>query len=85
MCEVVSSQILSIDPNRKFGFTFIEALSVAIITNIDAVEAMSPAKLRKCYAKFSKIELLSTEALSADISKTESVNGRLEAAINSFK
>lgn len=71
--------------SQKFGFTQIEALAVGVLANIENVESLNVRDLKKCINKFQKIELLQTKALSADISRTESVKNRLKLAIESFK
>lgn len=85
MSAALVDKIIPEMETRKFGFTQIEALAVSVIVNIDGVESMNTAKLKKCINKFQDIELLSTEALSADISRTESVKNRLKFAIASFE
>jgi hypothetical protein len=86
MAELLVNRILPLlEAGQRFGFTQAEALCVAILTNIDKVEKMTPATFTKRFQKFSNIELLSTEALSAGISRTESVKSRLQMAITCFK
>lgn len=69
---------------NKLGFTQIEALAVGVIVNIDNVENADDMTLKNYISKFQAIELLSTKALSADISRTESVKIRLSKSIEAF-
>jgi len=85
MSKVLVDKVIPEMETRKFGFTQIEALAVGVISNINNVESANITKLKKCITKFQEIELLSTEALSADISRTESVKNRLTFAIASFE
>lgn len=85
MSTVLIDKVILQMESQKFGFTQFEALAVGVISNIGNVEKLNDRDLKKCIKKFEQIELLKTEALSADISRTESVKNRLKFAIESFK
>lgn len=85
MSTILVDKVIPQMESQKFGFTQFEALAVGVVLNIGNVEQLNDKDLKKCIKKFEQIELLKTEALSADISRTESVKSRLKFAIESFK
>src|SRR3972149_4719005 len=85
MSSVLVDKVIPEMGAGKFGFSQIEALAVGVIENISSVEKLNDRDIKKCIKKFREIELLKTEALSADISQTESVKNRIRLAIEAFE
>lgn len=73
-----------LDSLERIGFSQAEALLVAIGKNIASLHDAPPRVIRTRLAKFQKIELLQTAALSADLSRTESVQTRIKQAIEAL-
>lgn len=85
MTRILIEKILPRLTASKFGFTQIEALAIGVISNLDRINQMSDEELSNSIIKFESIDLLKTEALSADISKTDSVKQRIQESINAFR
>jgi Protein of unknown function DUF262 len=69
---------------ERIGFSQAEALLVAIGKNTSTLKDITPRAARTKLAKFHNIELLQTAALSADLSRTESVRNRIQQAIEAL-
>ncbi|SEN22518.1 Protein of unknown function DUF262 [Nitrosospira multiformis] len=82
--DVIVNKLIVLIDGKKFGFSQAEALLVAIASNISSVSNFTSEELQQRYQKFLNIPLLSTTALSADISRTDSVKQRIKQAIESF-
>ncbi|WP_186252266.1 DUF262 domain-containing protein [Burkholderia gladioli] len=80
--EIFNEKFL--DSMERIGFSQAEALLVAIGKNISTLSEITPRAARTKLNKFHKIELLQTAALSADLSRTESVHNRIEQAIEAL-
>jgi hypothetical protein len=68
----------------KIGFSQAEALLVAVSKNLKALRLDTDRAGAAKIKKFHKIELLQTAALSADLSRTESVRTRIAEAIDAL-
>ncbi|WP_071774973.1 DUF262 domain-containing protein [Burkholderia ubonensis] len=81
MVKVFEEKFLPMD---KIGFSQAEALMVAIGKNASSLEGATARQIDAKMKKFHKIELLQTLALSADLSRTESVRTRIQQAIDAL-
>jgi hypothetical protein len=66
---------------EKIGFSQAEALLVATAKNSKTLKALPTKDISLKIKKFHKIKLLQTAALSADLSRTESVRARITEAV----
>jgi Protein of unknown function DUF262 len=82
-CDLINDLILPNLSERK-GFAYWEAMLVGVSKNKNSLETRSTADIKKSITKFNSISQLSPQALSADLSSTEKVKGRIEGAIAAF-
>lgn len=82
--DIIIHKIVPHIDGKKFGFSQAEAMLVGVASNQETLNLLTSGQAGKCYEDFLQIPSLSTTALSADISRTESVKERIRDAIACF-